>query len=70
MSHIGDKLLFSKEHLLVFLCFVVEAEEALVIGLFDSHVDDEFGSDAKLKEIIKCCKREMLIKNTNDYISH
>ena len=47
MSHVSDELSFSKEHLLVFLCFVVEAEEALIVGLFDSHVDDEFGSDAK-----------------------
>ena len=47
MSLVCDELSFSKEHLLVFLCFVVEAEEALIVGLFDSHVDDEFGSDAK-----------------------
>ena len=46
MSNVCDELSFSKEHLLVFLSFVVEAEEALVIGFFVSHVDDEFGSDA------------------------
>ena len=63
MSHVCDELSFSKEHLLVFLSFVVEAEEALIVGLFDSHVDDEFGSDAKSKKTMKCCIREMLISH-------
>ena len=61
MSHVCDELSFSKEHLLVFWSFVVEAEEALFIGLFDSHDDDEFGSDAKSKD------NEMLHKIFDDF---